>query len=310
MANVSPDIRTDTHQTHEEMHTLEGGIWGIEASGTGRFKLLSYGIRNPMRYHTGHNTGRVSPISNGNYGSDEQATLQFTGNVVDKYVVPRTPDVGPYKPSWFAGGADELLSFLQDWVEPKTWVAYTTVPITRVRLDRTAATEFMGNVVDKYVVPKMPDMGSYKPSWFAGGADELLSFPQTQPDVPSAMYVQWSTLSPHPVSGTTVGLQSAAATSPSLVEFAKGLDGVEPKSWVVDMAARLTQAVLDTVDPEVTVDVDGALSFDLRLADGQLVLAELELNGTLDASVYDQHGVLTTRLPQATESDLLALFKR
>ena len=68
-------------------------------------------------------------------------------------------------------------------------------------------------------------------------------------------------------------------------------------------------AVEKTVEPEITVDVDGALSFDLRLASGLLLLAELALDGTLDASIYDdRQGVLIKRLPQATDYELIAWF--
>ncbi len=100
-----------------------------------------------------------------------------------------------------------------------------------------------------------------------------------------------------------------AAAQCALADFAKGLDGEGLEDWVVNMAARIVKAALDkTVEPEVTVDVDGALSFDLRLTDGRLVLAELEPGGALDASVYDQQGVNVGRLRQATEADLVALF--
>ena len=63
------------------------------------------------------------------------------------------------------------------------------------------------------------------------------------------------------------------------------------------------------MEPEITVDVDGALSFDLRLTSGLLILAELDLFGELDASVYDdREGILVRRLPQTTESELIGLF--
>ena len=76
------------------------------------------------------------------------------------------------------------------------------------------------------------------------------------------------------------------------------------------MAVRITEAALDkTVEPEVTLDVDGALSFDLRLTNGLLILAELDVYGGLDASVYDDHeGILVQRLAQTTESELIGLF--
>ena len=92
--------------------------------------------------------------------------------------------------------------------------------------------------------------------------------------------------------------------------FSIGHEGKRPSAKVVSMADRIARAAADkTVEPEITVDVDGALSFDLRLASGWLLLAELNLDGILDASIYDDHrGVLIKRLPQATDSELIAWF--
>lgn len=95
-----------------------------------------------------------------------------------------------------------------------------------------------------------------------------------------------------------------------VVLFSKGLEGERPARSVIDIAAQITtEAEAKTVQPEITVDVDGALSFDLRLSDGRLVLAELSMDGVLDASVYDDDlGISFTRLPQATASELIAYF--
>ena len=93
-------------------------------------------------------------------------------------------------------------------------------------------------------------------------------------------------------------------------EFSDGLEGVRPTNATIGIASRIAEAALDkTVEPEITVDVDGALAFDLRLANGLLLLAELDLDGALDASVYDDRkGVLVERLPHATESDVIGWF--
>ena len=92
--------------------------------------------------------------------------------------------------------------------------------------------------------------------------------------------------------------------------FSIGHEGTRPSACVVSMADRIAKAAVDkTVEPEITVDVDGALSFDLRLASGWLLLAELDLDGDLDASIYDdRQGILIKRLPQATDSELIAWF--
>ena len=93
-------------------------------------------------------------------------------------------------------------------------------------------------------------------------------------------------------------------------EFAAGVDGVRPGRSVVDKADRLVQAARQgTIEPEIAVDVDGALSFDLRLNNGLLLLAELSIAGNLDASVYDDAaGERVQRLPRATEAQFMELL--
>ena len=100
------------------------------------------------------------------------------------------------------------------------------------------------------------------------------------------------------------------AQYPAIRAFSIGHEGKRPSVSVVSMADRIAKAAGDkTVEPEITVDVDGALSFDLRLSNGWLVLAELDLDGALDASIYDdRQGILIKRLPQATDSELIAWF--
>ena len=49
---------------------------------------------------------------------------------------------------------------------------------------------------------------------------------------------------------------------PAVSEFAQGIDGVKPGDAVVAMANRIVQvAIMRTADSEISVDVDGALSF-------------------------------------------------
>lgn len=107
---------------------------------------------------------------------------------------------------------------------------------------------------------------------------------------------------------------SAAAPHPAVHEFAQGLDGVQPAAEVVDMATEIVQVALDRlVEPEFSVDVDGALFFDLRLTNGLLLFAELAVDGSLDVRVYDDRaasGELETvhRLPQAAAADFISLL--
>ena len=85
-----------------------------------------------------------------------------------------------------------------------------------------------------------------------------------------------------------------------------GLDGERPDNHVVDLADRLVQKTqAQTEEPEITIDVDGALSFDLRLTSGLLMFAELAIDGTLDVTVLNDSGPgarLVKHLPAATEA--------
>ena len=107
-----------------------------------------------------------------------------------------------------------------------------------------------------------------------------------------------------------------AGLNPSVQEFAAGMDGVQPSDAVVEMATRIVQVALDhTVGPEITVDDEDGIDFNLRLADGSLVMANLFPDGTIDASVYDDSQgvpvktVKRMRRGTATEQDLIHLFR-
>ena len=92
--------------------------------------------------------------------------------------------------------------------------------------------------------------------------------------------------------------------------FADGVGGALPATDVVEIAHRIAMAAIDkTIEPEISVDVDGALSFDLRLANGLLMMAELEVQGGLDASIYDdKQGALIKRLRNTTDAELILHF--
>ena len=70
----------------------------------------------------------------------------------------------------------------------------------------------------------------------------------------------------------------------ALAQFADGANPV-----VGRLARKLVEAVRDrTSEPEVTVDdVDGALAFDLRLRSGDLMFGELQADGSLSVTVFD-----------------------
>ena len=101
-----------------------------------------------------------------------------------------------------------------------------------------------------------------------------------------------------------------ARLHPAVKAFAKGIEGNLPSTEIVEMAHRIALAAVDkTIEPDISVDVDGALSFDLRLANGLLLMAELSVGGTLEAGVVDdERGVIVEHLPNPTVEDLVRRF--
>ncbi len=97
---------------------------------------------------------------------------------------------------------------------------------------------------------------------------------------------------------------------PALREFATGKEGNPP----TEEANRLAQRIVRTADqkgtdPDIQVDFEGSLSFDLHLPDGRLLLAYLFPDGVLDVSVYDDAtGEWAVNNPAATEHDFVSLF--
>ena len=97
---------------------------------------------------------------------------------------------------------------------------------------------------------------------------------------------------------------------PAVQAFAEGVGGARPEPAVVKIASRIARAAIDkTIEPEISVDVDGALSFDLRLANGLLMLAELEVQGGLDAGIIDdEKGTIVERLRDTSAEELIRCF--
>ena len=106
---------------------------------------------------------------------------------------------------------------------------------------------------------------------------------------------------------------------PIVQSFSKGLAGVRPSASTLEAANRIVEAAIaKAVEREIEVDdTDGALSFELRLANGFLVIGELSLGGNLHANVYnDRHPntsasieeIWVDHLPRISATDLIALF--
>ena len=91
-------------------------------------------------------------------------------------------------------------------------------------------------------------------------------------------------------------------------DFAKGLlqGEVRPSPEVVALAYRIAEAAITTESPEVTLDVDGALAFDLRLRDGNRLLAELTPEGVLDGGVYGHDGERVKRVASLQTEEQIA----
>ena len=93
----------------------------------------------------------------------------------------------------------------------------------------------------------------------------------------------------------------------ALNSFESGIDGIRPSVPVVQMAWRLAREIARSVNvPDITLDVDGELSFYLRLGNGHLIMAELTVYGTIDASIYDEDDRLLHRLRRATEEEFIS----
>ena len=100
------------------------------------------------------------------------------------------------------------------------------------------------------------------------------------------------------------------AVEKELVEFSAGLDGMCPTEEAIQAARMLSKAALRHVaDPDITVDIDGELSFDLRLDDGRLIFAELGLNGRLDVGVYGSDNQMSSHDAEATCTYLLSILE-
>ena len=107
---------------------------------------------------------------------------------------------------------------------------------------------------------------------------------------------------------TTGAAETRAAVKTALDEFAAGIDEKRPEPWVVDMAARIANvAVGKTLQADISFDdEEGALSFDLELSGGRLLLAELEIDGSINAGVYDPPLKPVKLMPDATEADVIS----
>ena len=110
-----------------------------------------------------------------------------------------------------------------------------------------------------------------------------------------------------------------APLHPVVESFAEGFRGERPSDSTLETASMLVEAAMEKVSQkEIEVDdTDGALTFELRLTNGLLIIGELGIDGHLNANVYNDRRpdacagieeIWVEHLPQTAAADLIALF--
>lgn len=113
--------------------------------------------------------------------------------------------------------------------------------------------------------------------------------------------------------------QSGYPLHPTVQAFGEGIADIRPEEHTRETAALIVEAAtMKAVAKEIEVDdEDGALSFELRLDRGLLVVGELSIEGNLHINVYnDRHpdpdatidDIWIKHLPQASVDDLMNLL--
>lgn len=95
--------------------------------------------------------------------------------------------------------------------------------------------------------------------------------------------------------------------------FSEGFEGVRPSPNILQDADKLVRAAIAKC-ARADIDVDdntGSLAFDLRLSDGALLFAEVDVFGKLNADMFDDEGgkaVWLEHFPNPSFSDLIGMF--
>ena len=104
--------------------------------------------------------------------------------------------------------------------------------------------------------------------------------------------------------------------SPVMREVSQGIGEDPPTEDITQMAGLVMQACWEYTDgAHVSFDDEDGWDFHLRLSNGHLVMANIFLNGGVDASVYDDSQgtpvklVRRLRRGQTSGEDLIELFK-
>ena len=100
------------------------------------------------------------------------------------------------------------------------------------------------------------------------------------------------------------------AVHPALSNFAKGKEGICPGTETLSLARTLIEIAIQRVsNPDIHVDFEGSLSFDLPLPNERWLLADLFIDGQFDVSVYDRAAKeWVVNCPRATANQFASLF--
>ncbi len=92
--------------------------------------------------------------------------------------------------------------------------------------------------------------------------------------------------------------------------FAVGIRERKPESVVVESAERIARVAVEyAVEPDITMDIDGELSFYMRLKSGHLIMAEMSISGSIDVSIFDENDQLLKRIPYANEREFVEVLR-
>ena len=116
---------------------------------------------------------------------------------------------------------------------------------------------------------------------------------------------------------TSVRLSDATCDRLSLhdatLAFSEGFEGIRPSRNTLENAESLVRAAISKC-ARADIDVDdstGSLAFDLRLRDGTLLFAEIDIFGELNADLFDDKGeeaIWVKHFPNPSFSDLMDIL--
>jgi len=201
---------------------------------------------------------------------------------------------------WYALQPDEIKSQILESREFKSWFDRTrrTSPVLVKYRSHQASDLIVGGELEAR------EVGSPVASWtmlYHDASDQNLPSPHV--NALPVDHVEDESASLRPPSTPSI---------PSAVfAFGTGVDGARPSIETFLAAANIAMAVTRMVEsPDVDFDdSDGSLSFDFRLPSGYLTLADFEVDGSLDASIYDDQNQRVRRLPEISPGEFVSILR-